>query len=587
MAQKKIFCPKCGKPLSVDETLDHVFCMHCGNSIDITIPESFESSYDKVEEKEPIKSTPKSEKAPKKAKRVPEPMPEPEIDEDVEDEVDEEIDDEFEGENDSTAKALLKIHEEEAEKERRQIAAEKKLRNRSAGEVGVLYSEATDEEKEEQKKLSFGAYFKSILSSSRKLFILGIAAVAIFFIGVIVLAASNGHAVVGIVVSLILLGLFGVALSLDYRKRKCSKCGTDLSIVDIDYERVSMETDKNGKVFAKYRFNLECPKCGEVKVFEKKVAAKNGHFDLRAAVGRKDSAGNETFKEKMETFGGVLLTLAVGVICLIIGIINFMGGPADNSTEDIVYDDPMDYYGFYSVTYVTNSDNSGMIGMEKLSIKFEEEGVSFSGTQATEEGLDGTYSYKYVNAEYVYREVASPSYTDKDAIVVNMSDEKVLVFYVWNEDPYIFEMGGAGIMITSLEDDYDWDEDEFGILEEVPGGKKPTLDPEAYGTYVIDESYTADKYSYMFGKSNFAIKITEKKAIISGYANQEIAGTYDYEYIEVTDILKRVSQPYYYGYDAILIKISDTEQLVLYYFGYQTDAYKFGLNRDIHLCCID
>ena len=585
MPQKKIYCPRCGKPLSVDEALDHVFCMHCGNSIDIVISEEAETaSNDKTHAKEAPKADPKPEKPSKRAKRIPEPEPEPEEEDDIEEEIDGEIEDE--DEND-TAKVLMKIHREETERENRQIAAEKKLRNRAAGEVGVLYSEATDEEKREQKKLTFGAYFKSLLSSSRKLFLLGIAAVALFFIGAIVLAASKGHAVVGIVISVLLIGIFAIAMFFDYRKRKCAKCGVDLSIADIEYERVSMETDKNGKVYAKYRFSVECPKCGEVKVFEKKVAAKNGHFDLRPAVGRKDSAGNETFKEKLETFGGVLLTLAVGVICLIIGIVNFMGGSAGEKEDAIVYSDPMDYYGFYSVTYVTKSSDSGLMGVEKLSIQFEEDGVYFSGSQATKEGFDGMHSYKYVDAEYVYREVDYPAYTDKDAIVVSMSDEKVLVFYVWSDDPYILEMGGGGILLTPIGEEYDWEEDELGILEEIPGGKKPTLESEAYGTYVVDESYTADKYSYLFGKSNFSIKITEKKAIVSGYANSDIAGTYDYEFIEAADILSRVSQPWYYVYDAILIKISDTEQLVLYYLGYQTNAYKFALNRDIHLCCID
>ena len=37
MAKKTIYGPKCGKALSVEETESHVFCMHCGNSIDIIL----------------------------------------------------------------------------------------------------------------------------------------------------------------------------------------------------------------------------------------------------------------------------------------------------------------------------------------------------------------------------------------------------------------------------------------------------------------------------------------------------------------------------------------------------------------------
>ena len=32
---KTLYCPKCGKQLSVDDDTDYCFCMYCGNKIEI------------------------------------------------------------------------------------------------------------------------------------------------------------------------------------------------------------------------------------------------------------------------------------------------------------------------------------------------------------------------------------------------------------------------------------------------------------------------------------------------------------------------------------------------------------------------
>lgn len=141
MAQKNIFCPRCGKKLAVDEADKRIFCMHCGKNIEIVAPEMAETlEQDAVKEIETPEQlsgmdasvdvtasedakTPSEEK-----KEAPKPeTPKPEAPNPFA----------------AMIQAQREIAAEQIKKAEELAAEQRKQENMSAGRVGVLHSEAT------------------------------------------------------------------------------------------------------------------------------------------------------------------------------------------------------------------------------------------------------------------------------------------------------------------------------------------------------------------------------------------------------------------------------------------------------------
>ena len=436
MAIKTVTCPRCGKTLQTDDSMEKTFCLYCGSPI-YSEPKKEEillgaidtnagSSLQQENNSQPV--TPLQPGVTPTGMDIPI--------------------------NQMTYAQLMeqgqKLQQQALEQAMPFVKAQS---NNYAKEVGVLYSEATEEEKKNPEKLSFGKAMKAMINGDKLFWILATIALVFLSVGLIVLTAAFRLVAIGIVISVLFLGATMFALIKSIGRRRCNKCKTDLKIADVEYEHlynVKKDNGKGGKTkYKRYRFKIKCPVCGKEKVFDEDIVVNGGHIDLNAVVGRKDNEKATVGKHKLPIillWGGLAL---IGLIFLIIGAVVMTRHPVNI--------DPEDYYGTYKVTdYGENFEGYSekelqtYFGTDDLmSLSITEDKVTFGGYIAESNHINGTFSYEYALAESVDKKISYPVYKDKNVLFVDIGNSQVIVLYILSTSPYTFEIGNTKIVMQS------------------------------------------------------------------------------------------------------------------------------------------
>ena len=227
------------------------------------------------------------------------------------------------------------------------------------------------------------------------------------------------------------------------KEKMCSKCKVQYDFdTDIEYEEIRSFTkvtnksaqgakDVYGVERHEIQFECTCPQCNEVKRYKKKMdGAKlygDGHVEyinLEKQIetyynnGEDVSVGAIAFLALLSVIFIVLSLFSTGIIKADLGFLSD-DGAIGGITESI--EDPADYYGTYY--YIENSQLNT---------------VEFTSSSCVITNMNGrtveseTYPYDYVSAEYASTRLASPEYSEYDAILayVNSDKSQCIVFWV-------------------------------------------------------------------------------------------------------------------------------------------------------------
>lgn len=405
MAVIKVKCPNCGKMIQTDDSLEKTFCVYCGTAI-----------YAKAE---PVLGAMAENEKTEKS----------------------------EGEKASSDIPISQMTYEQllAKGQQMQKEAIEQAKIAMNGTVtlgsGVLYSEASEEEKKNPKKLKLKEYLKRELGFEKKVTVLAVLGFIIFIVGLIVLTAAFNVVAVGIVISIAMIIALNVGLKIDMSKKRCAKCKTDFVTADIAYEfkgnirkHYGKDDEKTAR-FKRYRFTIKCPKCGREKIFEEDVPSDNGHIDLRRYVGRKQEK-DLVGKGKWKTLGIMLGIIALGLVLLIVGSVILVNNPFSKGK------DPKDYYG----TYYGEKD------CVFYEVSFDVDHCVYVLSNGIFDEPKKEYTYEYYSAKSAQKFMPNEEYKGCPAIIVYEDSSQNSGYVLWivskEGEPYRFVLNSTGAELT-------------------------------------------------------------------------------------------------------------------------------------------
>lgn len=330
------------------------------------------------------------------------------------------------------------------------------------------------------------------LRKSQNIFIIGLLLILGGFVGISYLF---NFVIVGAIISVVILLTFLIVfLAFNKKVEKecfCKKCHRQFDFDSgVTYEEISrkivhfnyIENKSSHQIKERLDFKIlfKCKcECGEETVFEKTIQGPRFYYD-----GTYEDENIEFYIEQyFRNPNGArevpkkinVITYIIGVLAVAAAVLLGVAGeslgiiPANKGTDPKNYYNT--YYGEYDFNYYT--------------FKIGENTVEYTATNGMGITENETYEYDYVSASYASKNVSSPKYNDKDAILIYTTSNQKYAITLWvienTPNNYTFECNDGGFKVTTTKE---W----------VAGGVEVT---SAFnGTYTYNSSNYLTLYSH-------------------------------------------------------------------------------------------